>query len=325
MANPRGYEILGIGNPIVDQILPVPQEYLSTIPGVKGGMEPIDYKMLMHILKSAGTPPLVIVGGSGTNTIKGLAELGEKCAVAGMIGNDLNAKKCISRLEALGITSLYTQSSTPTAQVACLVTPDGERTCRTFLGASLEMKGEHLSPEYFEGVKLVHIEGYSLFNETLTEKSMELAKAANAKISFDLASFEIVAQHKQRIIRLVSKYVDILFGNEEETRALTALEPEAGCGLLKDLCEISVVLMGKKGCWVGSSNQKQHYPALVVEAIDTTGAGDLFASGFLYGYLKEKSLAECARYGAVTGAAVVQVLGAEISSSGWQQIRNTLS
>ena len=319
MPNARGYDVLGIGNPIMDQILPVSEEYLSTISGAKGGMEPVDYESFLKIIKNAGRHPTLIAGGSGTNTIKGLAEFGEKCAVIGSIGNDALSKIYLSSLLKLGIVPLYTQCPIPTAQVVCLITPDGERTCRAYLGASLEMKADYLHPDYFEGVKLVHIEGYSLLNGTLTEKSMELAKKAGAKISFDLGSFEIASRYKQRIIHLISKYVDILFANANETKALTQLDAESGCGVLKDICEIAIVLMGENGCWVGSGNQKEQYPAFKADVIDTTGAGDLFASGFLHGHLTGKSLAECARYGALAGAAVVQTLGAEISQEGWEK------
>lgn len=324
MPNKYNYEVLGIGNPIMDQILLVSEEYMASIFGVKGGMETVDYETLIKIIDNAEVTPTLIAGGSGTNTIKGLAQFGEKCAVAGMIGDDPYAKKFLNRLSAMGITPLYSRCSIPTAQVACLVTPDGERSCRTFLGASKEMRGDLLLAEHFEGVKLVHIEGYSLLNESLTEKSMELAKSVNAKISFDLASLEIAQQYKQRIIHLVSQYVDILFANEDETFALTQLNPELGCDILKDICEVAVVKMGKNGCWVGCGAQKEHYPAFPVTPVDTTGAGDLFASGFLYGCLQDKSFAECARYGALAGAAVVQVIGAEIPQAGWDQIKAQL-
>lgn len=221
----------------------------------------------------------------------------------------------------MNIVPLYTQSTAPTAQVVCLITPDRERTLRSFLGASQEMKAEDLKPEQFENVKLVHIEGYSLLNESLTERAMELAKEAKAKISFDLASFEITQAYKDKIIYLLSHYVDILFANEAETKMLTGLSPEKGSDILKDICQTVIILQGSKGCWVARRETKFHHPAFSVQSIDTTGAGDLFASGFLHGYLSQSSLQECARFGSLIGAAAVQYLGAEIPAEKWEEIK----
>lgn len=324
MPNPRGYEILGIGNPTMDQIIPVSDDFLATLPGKKGGMVVVDFEAFQRIIKNANTPSTLIAGGSGANTIKGLAEFGEKCALVGMIGNDSHAKFYLQRLASLGITPLCIECPIPTSEAACLVTPDGDRTCRTYLGSSNEMKEEYILPEYFEGVKLVHIEGYSLMSGAMTEKAMGMAKEAGAKISFDLGSFEIATRYKERIIHLVSLYVDILFGNENEARALTQLPPDAGCDILKNICEVAVIMNGTNGCWVGTGNQKEHYQAIKVNVIDSTGAGDLFASGFLHGYINGKTIAECAHYGTLAGATVVQTLGAEIPPEGWQQIKAKL-
>lgn len=316
------YEILGIANPVMDHIICVTEEYLSIIPGKKGGMIEVDYETFVEIIQKSGTQPTLIAGGSGSNTIKGLANLGQRCALVGMIGTDSIAKQFLESIQELGITPLFHISSSPTTQVLCLITPDGERTLRGLLGASQEMTGSNLNPTTFQGVKLVHIEGYTLLNETLTEKAMILAKEAGAKISFDIASFEIAGQYKEKIIYLISRYVDVLFANAEETTTLTQTTPEKGCEVLKELCETVVVLRGKQGCIIGSKDKTILCPAFPIDnPLDTTGAGDLFASGFLHGYLTQQSLTECARYGAVTASSVVQIIGAEIPSHEWPNIK----
>ena len=132
------------------------------------------------------------------------------------IGNAL-----LNNLQTLGIETLYTKSSTPTGQVISFVTPDGERTCRSYLGAHQEISPEDLIPEQFENVKFVHIEGYTLLYPGLTECAMQYAKNAGAKISFDLASFEIVEAYKKQILELLLQFVDICFANELETHILT--------------------------------------------------------------------------------------------------------
>lgn len=306
---------------MVDHIIMVDELYLQKIPGAKGGMEAVDYATFKSIIQKSHVLPKVIPGGSSANTIRGLANFGHKCALLGKIGSDDISAKFIKNIQALNIVSLYKQSETPIGQIVCLITPDGERTMRSFLGASQELTLEDLDPAAFANVQLVHIEGYTLLKQSLTQKAMELAKSAGAKISFDLGSFELVKTHKKEIIDLIAGYVDIVFANAEEVKSLTGLQPQKACQVLKDLSEIAVILLGAKGCLVGKNNRIIHCPAYPVEALDSTGAGDLFASGFLHGYLEGASLEKCAHYGALAGAAVVQVQGVEILPEIWTEIK----
>lgn len=318
------YEVLGIGSPFVDYIIAIDEDFLRHVPGNKGGMVVVDYRTFLAIITKSGAEPIIIAGGSGANTIKGLANFGHPCAIVGKIGSDDAARRFLESMKTLNVIPLFKKTETPTAQAVCLITPDGERTMRSFLGASQEMSQRDLDPNLFNGVKLVHIEGHSLHNEQLTQEAMKLAKNAGAKVSFDLGSFEVVDAHRQRIIDLLSRYVDIVFANRDEIRSLTRLDPDKGCSVLKDMCETAVILLGKEGCIVGSGYKQVNCPAFPVEPLDTTGAGDLFASGFLHGYLRNMPLEECARFGALAGAAVVQVQGVEIPSHGWEKIKKAV-
>ncbi len=320
----NGYEVLGIGSPILDYIFFVDDKFLEQVPGKKGGMEPINLNTLQQIIEGIDEKPLIIPGGSCSNTLKGLSHLDFTCALLGVIGSDAAASQYMAFIQNSHINPLFQISQLPTSQVICLVTPDGERTCRSFLGASQDVHLDKITPELFQGVKLVHIEGYSLLQGILPEKAMHLAKAAGAKISFDLASFEIVEQFKERILTLLSQFVDIAFANEQEIVALTGEGGKKGCQYLKDLAETAIVKQSGKGCWVGSSAAIVHQPALKVHVEDSTGAGDLFASGFLAAYLKGKSLKDCAAFGNRIGAAVVQVAGTEIPSEKWDQFKTVL-
>lgn len=316
-------EILGIGNPIIDHVLHVDDKFMDTIPGQRGGMVPVDYKTFEEILLKAAEFnffPISVAGGSCSNTLKGLAHLGYRSGLIGMIGKDAWARKYVSAIQELGITPLFQVSDLPTAQVLCLVTPNGERTCRTFLGASQNIQPEIINPAIFNGVKLVHVEGYSLLQSNLTETVMQYAKEAKAKISFDLASFEVVKQHKERILYLLAEFVDIVFGNEKETFSLVEAHAEKGCKKLIELVDIAIVMQGNQGCWVGQGNFLIHEPVEKVKVVDTTGAGDLFASGFLAEYMAHKSLRECARVGNLLGSAVVQVSGSELPRTTWNKI-----
>lgn len=319
------YDILGVGSPILDYILHVDEDFLQQVPGQKGGMEPIDFDTLQTIIKKSDLPPLATTGGSCSNTMKGLAHLNYRCALLGVIGSDAAAQQYMDAIQQSGILPLFQTSPLKTSQVVCLITPDGERTCRSFLGASQDIHLEKITPELFQGVKLVHIEGYSLLQGVLTEKVMQLAQAAGAKISFDLASFELVEQFKERILTLLSRFVDIAFANEHEIITLTGMGGQKGCQYLKDVCETAIVKMGKQGSWVGKSTSISHAPALNVQVVDSTGAGDLYASGFLAAYLKGKSLKDCANIGNFVGARAVEVPGTDIPQSTWDLIKKELS
>lgn len=314
------YEIIGIGGPILDQLVRVTDAYLETVPGEKGGMEPVTYEQLERIVAASGSQSVFVPGGSARNTLHGLARFGEKCALVGMVGNDSRGKAYRKLLEEQGIVPLLLESPTPTAIVLSLVTPDGERTMRTFQGASVEIRGRHLDPRLFVGVKLVHLEGYALFNDDLVETAMRLAQEAGAKVSFDLASFEIVKAFRPHILYLLECYVDLIFCNEEEAKTLLGLKEEEACDRLAGLCEVAIVLMGRNGCWVRSGDQKKHCPAYPVEPLDTTGAGDLFSSGFLHGYMRGYPIEICAHYGAIAGRAVVEVMGPVIPHEAWEEI-----
>lgn len=319
------YDILGIGGPILDQILKVSDSYLRQVPGEKGGMLPIDFETLEKIIRESGQQPISVPGGSARNTLHGLSRFGERCALLGMVGKDARGKQYRLLLEEQSIVPLLIESDMPTAIVLALVTPDGERTMRTFQGASTQIRGHHLEAIHFQRAKLVHLEGYTLFNDDLTESAMALAKEGGATISFDLASFEIVKRFKEHILYLLNRYVDIIFANQEEVFALTGEKDEkTACELLGDLCKTAVVLMGPKGCWVKRGKEMLHCPAYPVQPLDTTGAGDLFASGFLHGYMRGYPPEICAHYGAIAGRAVVQVMGPIIPHDAWQEIYSEL-
>lgn len=313
-------DILGVGAPILDHLFFVSEAYLEQIPGQKYGMELVSYEEMATLIEKSGSTPKHIVGGSCANAMRGLSSLGWQCALAGKVGKDAVGKKVVEDLNNFHITPLFSLSEIPTSHVACLISSQGKRTCRCYLGASKEMGPSDLKPEFFQKVKLVHIEGYSLLTPGLTEQAMKYAKEAKALISFDMGSFEMVQDHRQELLHLIPKFVDILFANEDEARMMAGNDeknPKEICKSLQELCPVAIVMIGNKGCWVGNQGKVFHTPASVVETIDTTGAGDLFASGFLHGYLKNKTLQECARYGTITGAAAVQVIGAEIPAEKW--------
>lgn len=322
MTHSNSYDIIGIGAPVVDHIIRVDEAYIQSLEGGKGGSSLINYHTLAAILEKFHGEATLMAGGSAANTIKGLAHFGNRCAFWGTIGSDVSGQTFTESIAELGIRSIMHHLPTPTAHALCLVTPDGERTMRTYLGASQEMHPCQLNPAMFERVKLVHFEGYNLLKGELAEVGMSLAKEAGARVSLDLASYEIVSMNRPRILQLIEAYVDIVIANADEAWALMGLPPQESCTALKELCETAIVLFGEGGCWVGQGNAVIHGAPFPVQPIDTTGAGDLFASGFLHGYLQGWPLEECAKLGNLAGSAVVQVLGAEIPPVAWEHLRS---
>lgn len=366
------YQVLGLGQPLLDRILQVDETVMQRL-GIKerGGSSLIhDKNELENFLRQldlaiseeicAGssssdededieepTTPisplfdksfyrnikkaLIVPGGSCCNTIKGIASLGEKCGLIGKIGRDSSGRYYKESMSMRGVIPLMTEDAHHrTGEVTCLITPNGERTMKAFLGASLQMTENDLLPQDFAGVKLLHVEGYSIYNQPLTFRAMQLAKQNNSMVSFDLGSFELVRQFKTTVLDMLKNYVDIVFANSEEARELlnepkstnTRDVAEKCADYLAKYCKVAVVMMGKDGCWVKSGNEKYACPAdVVANPIDTTGAGDLFAAGFLYGYLQGYTLQQCARLGSLSGREVVKVLGAEVPMERFRQIK----
>lgn len=323
MAENQSYRILGIGDACIDLLIPVSDEFLSQVPGEKGGSQSIEIEQMNRILAASPAPPVIATGGSCANTIKGLAGLHEKCAFLSYTGYDPLGEHFSLNLKKWGILGLFTKSQLPTSVVLCLITPDGQRTMRFVAGCSQEMSEYFLLPDYFNGIMLVHLDAYTLRRGSLTERSVQLAKSAQAIVSIDLSSFEIIREFKERMLKLLPEFT-IVFANELETRELTGLGPLEGCLKLQEMCPIAVVLRGKKGCLIGHQGKIIESPAFPVRLVDSTGAGDLFASGFLYGYLQGHSLEICARLGNLLGSAIVEVTGAELPPEKWETVHAIL-
>jgi sugar/nucleoside kinase (ribokinase family) len=314
-------EILGIGSLLADRILKVDEDFLRQIGGEKGGMEHLPLEKIHQIIEFSGQTPTTTPGGSAANVIRGLGHFGRSCALLTKAGTDLITKELIADLSKQHIHTYIIPSSRPIGTVLSLVTPDGQRTMRTYLGASSHWQPQEIPFSAFESTRLVHMEGYLLLHSDVTEQAMAYAKKAGAHVSLDLSSFEVVVSHKEQIRDLLGKYVDVVIANEDEARLLTGSEPRESCNYLKNICSTAVITMGSRGCWIGHQGILSHYPAYPVNPIDTTGAGDLFTSGFLHGLLSGLPLEECAHIGAVAARSIVQVLGTALSEDQWHSVK----
>lgn len=321
-------KILGVGSPMLDLLVNVPDSFIENIEGEKGGMELVAPELLESILKKTGAEPICAPGGSAANTIFGLAHLGMKTSLLGKTGKDEQAAFYLQQYAAMGgdTSRLKVNPAVPTGRCLSLVTPDSERTMRTDLGAAATLSIADVTAADFAGITHVHVEGYMLFNSDLTRHILKLARAAGCIISLDMASFEVVNAAKNILPGLLKDYVDIIFANEEEAAAFCGSnDPETALAEFAKFADTVAVKVGKDGAFIQHLDEKVKVAAEIVSAVDTTGAGDLWASGFLYGFLNGKSLKEAGAIGAKVGAEVVQVMGAAIPDEGWKIIRNRLA
>lgn len=319
--------ILGAGSPIVDLLVQVDDEFIHGIKGEKGGMELVSATELEAILAQSGVPPEIAAGGSAGNTLFALARLGVPASFLGQLGDDADGRLYRAEFATLGgkTDKFMLSSAAHTARCLSLITPDSERTMRTDLGAAALLSPDDVTPATFSGIGHAHLEGYMLFAGDLLQKVVACAKAVGCTISLDLASFEVVRACKAILPDLLKNYVDIVFANEDEAAEFCGdLPAEEQVTELNKYCQLAVVKLGAEGCCIGEAGKTLRVPAQLAKAIDTTGAGDFWQAGFLFGLANGKSLETCGRYGAILGAEVVQVIGASLSEERWQAIKQAV-
>ncbi len=318
--------IAGVGSALVDILLQESDEFLTSTGAEKGGMLLVDYEKIESILAQSGYEPSHVPGGSACNTIIGVGNLGKNARFVGKRGNDELGETFENALKTHNVEPILDRSDTPTGRVLSIITPDAQRSMFTFLGAASETTPKEITAEKFKDAALVHIEGYLLFNEDLIFAALNAAKEAGALISLDLASYTVVEASKQILMDIVKDYVDILLANEDEARAFTGFSDEAqSLKILAENTQIAVLKVGKRGSFISCDGTT--YPVGIQgsgEAVDTTGAGDLWASGFLYGLVNGLSIEKCGQLGAACGYEVCQVIGAHIPDDGWKRIKNVL-
>jgi len=318
--------IIGVGSPVVDMVAQVPEDFLIRAGGAKGGMELVDAEALALLQEALPDTTVRTPGGSAGNTAFAMARLGIPSRFLGTVGSDRSGafyRECFEALGGCGM-AIRTHRNLPTALCLSLVTPDGERTMRTHLGAAATLAPADITPEDFQGYGHAHVEGYLLFNPDLMCSVLHAAKQAGCQISVDLASFEVVHAAREVLPELLEAYVDIVFANEEEAAAFAGTEDPAQClDALHAHCSTVAVKLGAEGVLLRNGGEACAVPALpVAQAVDTTGAGDLWAAGFLYGLLNGRELTDCGRLGAALGAAVVTQQGAALPDAEWQRLRS---
>jgi sugar/nucleoside kinase (ribokinase family) len=316
MTQPR-FDVIAIGNAIVDVMAPCDDALIEQLELAKGGMTLIDTPRA-HALYAAMGPAREISGGSAANTLAGIAALGGRCAFIGQVADDQLGEVFAHDIRAAGI-----EFDTPargqdpsTARCLIFVTPDGQRTMNTYLGASQYLPATALDDALIADAAVLYLEGYLWDPEeprTAMRKAIEAARRAGRKVALSLSDAFVIARHGDDWRALLAAGdIDLLFANEAELAALTGLEDfEAAIAQLAPQVPVLVVTRGASGAVAVTAGERAEVPAEPVErVIDTTGAGDLFAAGFLFGHVRGKALAECLKLGAVCAAEIISHYGA---------------
>lgn len=346
-----------MGNALVDIMIPVESDaILDMLALPKGSMQLVDLDRSASVLSALkGYKKSLSAGGSAANTIHGLAMLGASTGYIGVVGEDELGGSFVRDLIQAGVEPHMIHSQQETGRAIALVTPDSERTFATYLGAAIELSAEHLTsaptkstppPDplpkkvggepsiriegggthpIFSKYQYFHIEGYLVQNHDLVLRAVELAKENGLIISLDMASYNVVEANRDFLHDIIKRYVDILFANEEEALAFTGHQPDKAVHEISKFVEIAIVKTGKNGSLVKTVAEYCEIGIIPVSSIDTTGAGDLYAAGFLYGHSRGLSLQRCGELGAMLAGNVIECMGSKMDEERWMRILNSIN
>ncbi len=315
--NEKTMDVLAIGNAIVDVITDSNDAFLSSLGMAKGSMRLIDAGEAERLYAAMG-PGREASGGSAANTVAGLAALGLRTAFVGQLGDDDLGKIFAHDIRSLGVDFRTPPSADAGATARCLilVTPDAQRTMNTFLGAAQHLDKSAIEPGAIAAARIIYLEGYLWDPEqprAAMEAAIDFARSAGTKVAFTLSDGFVVERHRNDFLRLIDEgKIDILFANEQEflhlaegTELISAIDDFA------KKVPILVVTRSEHGALACRGEERAHVPAEPIEKlVDTTGAGDLFAAGFLAGQARGRSLEDSLRLGAIAASEVIQHYGA---------------
>jgi len=316
------YDVLGIGNAIVDVIARAEEDFLLRQGMRKGGMALIDAARAEAIYQAMG-PAVEVSGGSAANTIVGVASLGARAAFIGKVKDDELGRTFAHDIRAAGVTFATTPAAdgAPTGRCYVLVTPDGERTMNTFLGAAQDLHPADIDADIIAASAVTYLEGYLWDPRNAKDAFLKAAKIAHDAgriVALTLSDAFCVDRWRDEFLHLMrSRTVDLIFANETELHSLyQTADFEAAAAALRADVEAAVVTRSENGCLVIGPDGTEAVPAFPVErVVDTTGAGDLFAAGFLCGLARGADDRTCGRLGALAAAEVIQHLGARPEAS----------
>lgn len=321
-------KVLGIGNALVDIIYFLENDLLLEAFNLpKGSMQLVDAEKAQQVELSTGSlSKFMASGGSAANTVHGLAKLGISTAFIGTVGNDSFGRFFENDMISCNIKPLLSKGTLDTGRAISLVSPGGERTFATYLGAAIEISAEIIEDSLFKRFDHLHLEGYLVPNQLLVEKAIKLAKNENMTVSLDLASYNVVEANLDFLQRIISYYKPVVFANEEEAHSFTGEnDPGSALDYFASLTSTAIVKTGAKGSLIFHKGKKYEVPAISANCIDTTGAGDLYAAGYLYGFINGFEPDHAGRIGSLLAGKVIEEAGAKICKESWEYIGKTMA
>jgi sugar/nucleoside kinase (ribokinase family) len=317
----KTHDVVCVGNAIVDVISSADDGFLDAQGMVKGSMQLID-DTVVHELYAVMPPGIESSGGSAANTAAGLTSFGSRAAFIGKVADDVLGEVFTHDIRAAGVTyhPLRPDGSGSTARCLIIVTPDAQRTLNTYLGVSGQLTADDIDADLVASGKVVYCEGY-LWDlpdaKGALVKAMEVSHAHGGQVAFSLSDSFCVDRHRAEFRSLVADHVDVLFANEAEICSLYETDSfDEAAAAVTGTCEVACLTRGPAGSSIVTADGVVHVPAAAVDhVIDTTGAGDLFASGFLHGHAAGRSLTECGRIASVAAAEVISHVGARPATS----------
>ncbi|MDB5567470.1 MAG: PfkB [Tardiphaga sp.] len=311
------YDVLGIGNAIFDVLVQTDEGFLAAHGMTKGGMALIDEARALAVYKAMG-PATEMSGGSAANTIVGIASLGARAAYVGKVKDDQIGKLYSHDIRAAGV-AFETSAASAGPATGCsyiLVTPDGERTMNTYLGAAQDLMPDDIDPAQIAASSIVYLEGYLWDPKNAKDaflKASKIAHDADRQVALTLSDAFCVDRYREEFLQLMrSGTVDLIFANESELHSLyQTSDVDTALGQLRKDVRLGVVTRSEKGCMVASKEGVVEVPAFPIDKlVDTTGAGDLFAAGFLFGLVRGADHKTCGKLAALAAAEVIQHIGA---------------
>ena len=319
---PISLNIYGIGNALVDILVEVDEQLISELHLIKGRQHVItesQSKILFDRIRFAHAK--IAAGGSAANTIAMLAQLGAKAAFCGAVGEDEYGQQYEQETKEADVHSLLKKVNGITGHVAILITPDAERTMAVNLGVSTSIKITDINENDIASSAIVHIDGYQIEQAPdVCTHVMNLAKKHNVKISIDASDPGIIERNKDEFISLIKNDASIIFANEEEAKMLAGKPSEEAIFDLGTWCDTAIIKCGKKGSLISHNGEVHMIDCVPAKAIDTTGAGDAYAAGFLYGCITKMPIDKAGRLASTLAAKVVEQIGARLEKEDVKQI-----
>lgn len=317
--------VIGIGSALVDILTRIDNDdILEELNIRKGSMHLVDEKSSVVIEKALENYENTMApGGSAANTIHALAKMGIESGFVSYIGKDEIGKFFESSMNSVGVKSYLFNSDMASGTARTIISADGERTFATNLGASLEINENIITTEIFKKWDYCYLEGYLIANKPVFVKTISTAKECGCKVILDLASYNVVEDNRDFLKELLPQ-IDIVFANEEEAKSLTLMSAEESLHYIADKVDIAVVKVGKKGSLIKRGDEVVSIGCNDVKVVDTTGAGDMYAAGFLYGLINDYDLERCGTIGNLLAESVIQVVGAKMDEDRWEMFEKSL-